>query len=368
VDKRKVLRDILSSAGITINGSNPWDVCVNDENIYERVFRDGDIGIGEGYMFSEWDSASIDELVKRVSVANIRERLYKNLSLKISGLFGSFKPHNPYEVAKKHYDLGNKLFSSMLDKRMVYTCGYWKNAADLDQAQEDKLDLVCRKIGLKRGMRVLDIGGGWGSFAKFAASNYGARVVNITVSKEQVALADKLCEGLEVENRLQDYREVKDGPFDAIVSLGMFEHVGSKYYPVFFETARRNLKDDGLFLLHTIGASEDEDNGPSWIIKYIFPNSEIPTLKRLTTALEGVFVVEDMHNFSADYDKTLMAWYKNFHDNWDKLKSEYGEVFYRMWKFYLLSCAGTFRARKLQLWQFILSKDGIPGGYVSIRG
>ncbi len=374
MDKKKVLEGILSSAGVAINGKNSWDVQVNDEKIYERVLRDGDIGVGEGYMLGEWDSASIDELVKRVSLADIRKKLFQPRLLRGQNLpfalpnfiFKNIAP-NPYEIAQRHYDLGNTLFSFMLDKRMVYTCGYWKNAKDLDCAQEQKLDLVCKKIRLKKDMRVLDIGGGWGSFAKFAAQNYGVLVVNITVSKEQVLLADKLCRGLKVENRLQDFRQVKDRPYDRIVSLGMFEHVGSKYYKDFFEVARRNLKDSGLFLLHTIGSSNDEGGGPSWIAKYIFPNSEIPTLKRLTASLEGLFVVEDLHNFSADYDKTLMSWFENFNRNWTKLESEYGERFYRMWKFYLLSCAGTFRARKLQLWQWVLSKNGIPGGYTCVR-
>jgi len=249
----------------------------------------------------------------------------------------------------------------------VYTCAYWKEAHTLDAAQEAKLDLVCRKIGLRRGDRVLDIGCGWGSFAKFASERYGASVVGITVSEEQAVLARELCKDLPIEIRLQDYREV-DEKFDHIVSLGMFEHTTRKNYRTYFEVAHRNLKDDGLLLLHTIGANRSGvHNFDPWLEKYIFPNSTIPSVAQIATAIEGLFVMEDWHNFGADYDRTLMAWHTNFEKSWSDLSSEYDERFYRMWKYYLLIAAATFRSRYNQLWQIVMSKNGVPGGYASLR-
>jgi cyclopropane-fatty-acyl-phospholipid synthase len=215
-------------------------------------------------------------------------------------------------------------------------------------------------------MKVLDIGCGWGSFAKFAAERYGVSVVGVTVSKEQVALAQELCAGLPVEIILQDYREIK-GQFDAIVSLGMFEHVGDKNYRVYFDVARRCLKDGGLFLLHTIGKSVSSRVTDAWIDKYIFPNGVLPSVKQIVSAIEGIFVMEDWHNFGPDYDKTLMVWHQNFEAHWPELKKNYSERFYRMWRYYLLACAGAFRSRSIQLWQIVLSKDGVKGGYISIR-
>jgi cyclopropane-fatty-acyl-phospholipid synthase len=255
----------------------------------------------------------------------------------------------------------------MLDKRMNYSCAYWKNAQNLDQAQENKLELICRKINLKPGMRVLDIGCGWSAFGKYAAEKYDVKVTGITVSKEQVELGRKFCEGLPVEIRLMDYRGLNE-KFDRIVSVGMFEHVGYKNYRTFFETANKCLTEDGLFLLHTIGTNKSEDTLDIWSEKYIFPNGMLPSVAQIGKTIENLFVMEDWHNFGTDYDKTLMAWYNNFDKNWEKIKDKYSERFYRMWKYFLLSSAGSFRSRRRsQLWQIVLSKNGVPGGYQSVR-
>jgi cyclopropane-fatty-acyl-phospholipid synthase len=281
-------------------------------------------------------------------------------------LINQGKKSKAFEIGERHYDLGNDLFEAMLDRRMVYTCGYWKNAKNLDQAQEAKLDLVCRKISLRKGMKVLDIGGGWGGFAKYAAEKYGASVVNITVSKEQVAFGNKLCRGLSVENRLQDYRAINES-FDRVVSLGMFEHVRHENYAKYMEVVKRSLKSDGLFLLHTIGGNITNSRGDIWTSKYIFPNSHLPSIKQIGDSTERKFVMEDWHNFGADYDKTLLVWNQNFEKAWPNLKKKYSETFRRMWRLYLLSSAGSFRARNIQLWQIVLSPTGVPGGYTPVR-
>jgi cyclopropane-fatty-acyl-phospholipid synthase len=254
----------------------------------------------------------------------------------------------------------------MLDQRMVYSCGYWKDATTLDEAQEAKLDLICQKLNLRSGMHILDIGSGWGSFAKFAAEKYGVRVTGITVSSEQAEMATEMCKGLPVEFKLMDYR-LLSGTFDHIVSIGMFEHVGYKNYPIYMQVVHRCLKDDGLFLLHTIGGNKSEVMIDPWLNKYIFKDAMLPSIQQIGCAIEGVFVMEDWHNFSADYDKTLMAWHDHFVSSWDEIKEDYDEKFYRMWKYYLLMCAGSFRSRKNQLWQIVLSKNGVQGGYESVR-
>jgi len=271
-----------------------------------------------------------------------------------------------YRNGQAHYDIGNALYERMLYRRRTYTCGYWETAHTLDEAQEAKLDLACRKLELKAGMRVLDIGCGWGSWAKYAAENYGVEVVGITVSKAQAELGREMCAGLPVEIRLQDYREVNE-KFDAIVSLGMFEHVGYKNYRRYMEIVHRCLRGDGLFLLHTIGGNRSVTSIDPWTDKYIFPNSMIPSITQIGAAIENLFVMEDWHNFSADYDHTLMAWHENFERHWDALKPDYDETFHAMWRYYLLACAGTFRARENQLWQIVFSKRGVSGGYKSVR-
>jgi cyclopropane-fatty-acyl-phospholipid synthase len=364
------IQQLLLQTGIKLNGSNSCDIKVNNDRLYKRVLTKGSLGFGEAYMDGWWDCEHIDELIDRLLRDDIRNQLRTNLPIIMlalaSILFNRQSGKKAYNIGKAHYDIGNDLYKAMLDKNMVYTCGYWKGVDNLDDAQEQKLDLVCKKIGLKQGDKVLDIGCGWGSFAKFAAKNYGASVVGITVSDKQAELAKELCKGLSVEIRYQDYRDVNE-KFDHIVSLGMFEHVGHKNYKTYFKVVERCLNNNGLLLLHTIGSKKSSKSTDAWIDKYIFPGGMLPSLAQITKSIEGLMMIEDVHNFGADYDKTLMAWFENFDKHWDELKDQYDERFYRMWKYYLLSCAGSFRCRQNQLWQIVMSKKGIVGGYKSIR-
>lgn len=254
----------------------------------------------------------------------------------------------------------------MLDQRLCYSCGYWAQAKTLDEAQEAKLDLICRKLNLQPGQHILDIGCGWGGFAKFAAEKYGVKVTGITLSSNQVDLGTKLCASLPVELLLMDYREIT-GRYDHIVSVGMFEHVGHKNYRRYMRIAHDHLKDEGLFLLHTIGWSESVTSTDPWVAKYIFPDSMLPSIAQIGRSMEGLFVMEDWHNFGSDYDQTLMAWLENFAQAWPNLAPAYGEHFYRTWRYFLSVSAASFRVRKSQLWQIVLSKKGVGGGYRSIR-
>ena len=368
---KKIAGDILEFGGITINGKNPWDIQVHNEEFYRRVISDGELGLGETYMDGWWDCENVDEFISRILKARLDEKIQQNLSMLLSllkaKLFNLQSRRRAFIIGERHYDLGNDLFQNMLDRRMNYSCAYWKDADNLDKAQENKLELICRKLYLEPGMKLLDIGCGWGSFGKYAAEKYNTEVVGITVSKEQVELGRKLCAGLPVKIEMKDYRDLNE-KYDRIVSVGMIEHVGYKNYGTFFKTVRKCLNDDGLFLLHTIGNSRTEKSVDLWTEKYIFPNGLLPSLAQIGRATENLLVMEDWHNFGADYDKTLMAWYGNFSVNWDNIKDNYSERFYRMWKYFLLSAAGSFRSRKInQLWQIVFSKSGIPGGYQPSR-
>lgn len=365
---RRSLEALLAKAGISINGTRRWDIRVHDERFY-RMALSGSLGFGESYMAGYWDTESLDELVYRISRCGI---LDNSNALRDGWLFVRSHVRNlgakrrAFQIGKHHYDIGNDLFVCMLDPTLTYTCGYWKKAITLDEAQEAKLDLTCRKLGLSPGKTVLDIGCGWGSFAKFAAERYGAKVVGVTVSEQQVKLARERCKGLPVEFRLQDYRDIT-GVFDFIVSLGMFEHVGYKNYRTYMQVVHERLKRGGLFLLHCIGGNSSMKYGDPWVNKYIFPNGMIPSIRQIGEAIEKLFVMEDWHNFGPDYAKTLLAWFKNFDAHWPELRGKYGDTCYRMWKFYLLSFAGIFRSRHNQLWQIVLSKEGILGGYSAVR-
>ena len=366
--KHRVLR-LLEDTGIQVNGANPWDPQVHNEHFYRRIIAHGSLGLGESYMWGWWDVQDLDGMVYRLLMANLEEKLLtldNLLAFLHARFFNLQKPARAFDVGRRHYDMGNDLYKHMLGKYMVYSCGYWKNAADLDSAQEAKLELAFQKLGLKPGMHVLDIGCGWGETLKLAAERYGVTGVGITVSEQQAAYARELCKSLPIEIRLQDYRRLNEA-FDRILSIGMFEHVGYKNYHTYMRVVRRCLKNDGQFLLHCIGGNKSVHDTDAWIAKYIFPNSMLPSIRQIADASEDLFVMEDCHNFGVHYDKTLQAWRRNFENSWAVLKQQYNETFHRMWYYYLSICAASFRARKNQLWQIVFSPHGEPGGYRSIR-
>lgn len=365
---RKRFEQLFALADVAIDGSRPWDVTVRNDNLFRRVLMHGSLGLGESYMDGWWECEQIDQLVCRLLSAGLDRQVRtweRTLAAVRAKMLNLQSPTRSLRVGREHYDIGNDLYCRMLDSRMIYSCGYWKSAVTLDAAQEDKLELICRKLRLEPGMRLLDIGCGWGGLAGFAAERYGVEVVGITVSREQVSLAAERCRGLPVEIRFQDYRELSE-TFDRIVSVGMFEHVGHKNYRTYMSMVHHCLKTGGIFLLHTIGGNEPTATDP-WIERYIFPNGMLPSADQITSSSEGLFILEDWHNFGPDYDRTLMAWWRRFEAAWPQLGSRYDERFHRMWRYYLLSCAGAFRARANQVWQLVLSKEGTRGCYRPAR-
>ena len=355
----------LAKADVVINGPRPWDLQVHDARLFRRCLLRGTLGLGEAYEEGWWDTANLEEFFARVVAARLDEslpNLPRTFNRWLARLINAQTLVRARRVAVEHYDLDNDLYASMLDPRMVYTCGFWQTARTLAEAQEAKLELVCRKLGLEPGMEVLDIGCGWGSFAAYAAQRHGVRVTGITISRAQADLARQRCDGLPVRILLEDYRQT-DGRYDRIVSLGMFEHVGHKNARGYLEAARRLLASDGLFLLHTIGRNDQGAGIDPWVTRYIFANSEIPSLAGLSHALDRLFVLEDVHNLGADYAPTLLAWRDNFERHWPLFASRLGERFRRRWFYYLSLFAGVFRARGLQVWQCLLSPTGVPGGY-----
>jgi len=312
-----ILRRFADSAGISFDGNQPWDIQVHDGALYGRLLRQGSLALGETYMEGLWDSARLDETMTRLVRANAGAQvgglagLGRTLSRWRNRLVNRQGRQRAFQVAERHYDIGNDLYEAMLDPSMSYSCGYWRDADTLDAAQDRKLRLICRKLELSPGERLLDIGCGWGGLAALAAREFGAEVVGITISGEQQTVARERCRGLPVTIRLMHYRDL-EGRFDKVVSVGMFEHVGPKNYPRYFRTVANVLTDRGLMLLHTIGDRCTGHDTDPWIDRYIFPNGAIPSARQVTTAIEPWFIIEDWHNFGSDYDRTLMAWWNNF--------------------------------------------------------
>lgn len=364
---KNVIVDMLKRAGIEVNGPNPWDIQILDDRLYDRILRDHSLGLGEGYMDGWWECQRIDEMSARMARASLDTSFamtYKEIANLLLHRIFNFQTKNlSNQVAVQHYDLGNSFYEKMLGPTMNYSCGYWEKASTLDEAQKDKMELICRKLQLRAGERLLDIGCGWGGLARYAAENYGVEVVGTTISKEQQRYAEERCKGYPVRILLSDYRDLATEKYDKIVSVGMFEHVGYKNYRHFMDIVSECLDPNGIFLLHTIGGNASYHYGDEWISKYIFPNGMLPSVAQIGEAIDGLLVMEDWHNFGVYYDKTLMAWNRNFLAHWPEFVGEYGERFRRMWHYYLMLCAGYFRARKIQLWQVVLSKNGLTNGF-----
>ncbi len=359
MDAEQFVCETLAGIGITVGGDGPADIQVHDDRTYRRVIRDRELGLGESYQEGWWDANQLDEFLATAQEANLRDIVRPSLALlklvAASRLSNRQTVRRAARNASAHYDIGNDLYERMLDKRMIYSCGYWREAGDLDSAQEAKLDLICRKLRLERGMRVLDIGCGWGGFAQFAAERYDVHVTGISPAIEQVKLARERTSGLPIRIEQADYRDL-DGTFDRIVSVGMMEHVGPRNLPTFFERCDQLLDGDGMMLHHTIGSNESKTHTDPWFDKHIFPGGVLPSLSQIAAAAEKVWSVEDVHNIGPDYDRTLMEWHRNISDRWHEIP-HYDEHFRRTWDYYLLGSAAAFRVRALQLWQVVFTKS-----------
>jgi cyclopropane-fatty-acyl-phospholipid synthase len=356
-----VITNLLACADIRINGARPWDIQVDDRRFFSRVLASGTLGFGESYMDGWWDCDALDEMCCRAIRAGLEKRFAFRLpnvwALLTALLVNQQTSRRSRKVARVHYDLSNDFFEAMLDPNMQYSCALFTEGDDLASAQLRKLDWICKRLDLRPGLRLLDIGCGWGGLARHAARHYGCQVVGITISQEQFRYAQRWCRGLDVEIQLRDYRDVTER-FDRVVSVGMVEHVGYKNYHTYMRAAASSLGENGLFLCQGICGNFSRVHADPWIKRYIFPNSMLPSLARLTRAAEGVFTVEDVKNIGPNYDPTLLAWEENFRRAWPRFTDRYGERFRRMWRFYLLSCAGAFRARSLQVFSILFSKEG----------
>jgi cyclopropane-fatty-acyl-phospholipid synthase len=350
-------RRILGGAGITLDGDAPADIRIHDDRFWDRVLGDRELGLGESYQDGWWDANQLDEFLTALQTADVRSLVRPSPSLVMQATKARLKNQQTKARARHnaelHYDIGNDLFERMLDKRMIYSCAYWRDVNDLDSAQEAKLDLICRKLGLEPGMRVLDIGCGWGGFAQFAAERYDVHVTGISPAAEQVDVARERTASLPVRIEQIDYRDL-EGSFDRITSIGMMEHVGPKNLSGFFDKCRELLHPDGMMLHHTIGSNDWKASGDPWFDRHIFPGGVLPSLGQISRAAEEHWSIEDVHNFGPDYDRTLMDWHANITPRWEEIP-HYDEWFRRTWHYYILSSAAGFRSRSLQLFQVVLT-------------
>jgi cyclopropane-fatty-acyl-phospholipid synthase len=376
MNAKALCEHVLAAGDVQVNGDRPWDIQVHDGRFYDRVLAQGSLGLGEAYMDAWWDCEALDEMMARALKAGGERAIGRNWVTAVHALKAKLlnlqTRRGARKVATQHYDIDDRLYMSFLDPYNQYTCAYFKDAGpdELERAQQAKMDLICRKIKLKPTDRVLDIGCGWGGLARWMSERHGCRVVGVTISERQVEYARNTINDPKVWILNMDYRDLPnmaEPGFDKVVSIGMVEHVGFKNHRTFYDVVRRVLKPDGLFLLQNCGQDVSRAGADPWIDRYIFPNGSIPSPVQLARAFEGLFVLEDWHNMGAHYDPTLMAWWRRFDGAWPRFRDQYGDRFYRMFRYYMLSCAGAFRARDMQLHQTVYSPCGVPGGYVPER-
>lgn len=369
MNNREFCLDILEKAGIPINSSEPWSMQVHDERVWDRVVARHQLGLGEAYIEGWWDCANIDQMLTRLLTIDATVLLRPSAKVIFhharSSLLNHQRKSKAANNAKHHYNRGNELYVRMLDPEMAYSCGYWKDASTLNQAQINKFDLICRKLKLEPGMKLLDIGSGWGGLLRHAVKHYGVTGVGISPADEQIHLARELSAGLDIIFMQKDYRELS-GQFDRVVSVGMMEHVGPKNLDTFFSTCNRLLKTNGIMLHHTISSTYSKNSTDAFFDTYIFPGGVLPSVAQIATACEKKFIIEDLHNFGLDYDKTLMAWYENINMRWEEIP-HYDVKFVRMWNYYLLASAAGFRARNLQLNQMVFRRGGEKLAYIPER-
>ena len=369
MSSREVAARILEAAGIPLNSSEPWSIQVHNEKMWDRVISQQQLGFAESYMDGWWDCQALDVMITKLLSINVLKLLRPSPALALhvarSYLLNNQTKQKAAQNAKHHYNIGNDLYSRMLDEEMAYSCAYWSKAETLNQAQIDKFDLICRKLELQPGMRLLDIGSGWGGFLRHAVKNYGVQATGISPADNQINLAIEKSAGLGITFIQQDYRDLK-GQFDRIVSIGMMEHVGPKNYMTFFQKCDELLAPGGRMLHHTIVSNITKQVTDPFFDRYIFPGGVLPSLAQISSATENGFVIEDVQNLGPDYDRTLLEWHKNISAKWQEIP-QYDPHFQRMWNYYLLASAAGFRAGDLQLMQCVFHRVGPRATYIAAR-
>ena len=360
----------MSARGIQVNGPNDWDLQVHDDSWIREIELKGTLAIGDAYVSGLWDCKALDELVCRLFSNMKREMLFPSLQMLTVNLWNRLSNPQAGTRAKKvidaHYEKYIDVIKYFIGPSLCYSCAWWEHSDNLADAQKAKMDLVCRKLQLAKSDRVLDIGCGYGALANHAAEYYGCHVTGITLSPRQAELATARFPSPLIEFRAMDWQSdefMQLGEFDKIMSVGMFEHVGRKNYTIFFKRCSHLLRSHGLFLLHTIGRSV-KASIDLWVDRYIFPGGSLPKLGDLDEVEAQNLILEDLQNIGAHYDMTLCAWQANLDHGQATGELDLDEKDLRFWRYYLLSFAGAFRVRKrLQVWQLLLAKSGVIGGY-----
>ena len=360
----KVVTHLFERAGLQIGGSKANNVVVHDDRFFKEVLLKGSIGLGDSYVEGTWDASSVDDVV----FALIKSGVYNSILSQIYDTVGSVARRiqnlqdriGSYQVIDEHYDLDYNLFLAFLDRYNQYTCGYFERTDDLDQAQENKLELICNKLNLREGDKVLDIGGGWGGLALYMTERFDVDVSIITLSRQQANHARKMCEGRKVKVHVCDYRDIpllfSSSSFDKVAAVGILEHIGHKNYRQFMKVVNHALIPEGRCLFQTLYSPANRILSNPWVRKHIFPNHELPPQNTIKSAASKYFQPADkvaFQDLTPHYVKTLLAWNERLNKAIDDKKINLEPKEHRKWNFYFLSCAGALRAEHMRVGQFV---------------
>ena len=348
---------------------NPIKMKIHDKKLHYKLLLYPDLYFGEAYTDGKitFKNGTISDFLN-LALRNIGREKTNTISEFINSIRGSYRYFTNFNFIKKskmnvahHYDISDELYFLFLDPLKQYSCGYFKNKNEtLEQAQKNKINHIIKKLNIKENCKVLDIGSGWGHLSMEIAKQGKCQVTGVTLSENQYkyscAKAKELNLGNQVEFKLMDYRQVKE-KYDRVVSVGMFEHVGRKFYKTFFNKIYEVLKDDGIALLHTIGSINSPRDPQPWITKYIFPGGYTPSLSEITGPIEkSGLILSDMEVLRIHYSHTLRNWKESFIKNKEKVLKMFDERFFRMFEFYLSSCEMAFKHGDQVVFQLQLTK------------
>ena len=352
------------------NKNDPIEMKLKDKSLHYKLYLYPDLYFGEAYTKGTlyFTRGTLTEFLN-IALENVGRTRINKFNEIINSLRGSYRFLTNFNFIKKskvnvshHYDVSDDLYFLFLDPLRQYSCGYFKNETDtLEQAQINKINHIVKKLDIKSNQKVLDIGCGWGYLAIEIAKQHNCQVTGITLSENQYKFASNKVKELnltnQVEIRLSDYRELKE-KYDRIVSVGMFEHVGRKFYNLFFEKISSLLKNNGVALLHTIGTVDAPRDPQPWITKYIFPGGYTPSLSQIAGPIEkSGLIISDLEILKIHYAHTLRHWKEKFVQNKDKVLKMFDEEFFRMYEFYLTSCESAFKYGDQVVYQIQLSKE-----------